>query len=71
MGRDPDGKAKMINVDENGNVKVQQSGTIPEIWGSSIDDRPPASSVEVGQIFIVANEDLDMWVSNGISWVVI
>jgi len=27
MGRDPDGKAKVINVDENGNVKVQQSGT--------------------------------------------
>ena len=27
MGRDPDGKAKIINVDENGNVKVQQSGT--------------------------------------------
>jgi hypothetical protein len=26
MGRGPDGKAKMINVDENGNVKVQQSG---------------------------------------------
>ena len=28
MGRDPDGKAKMINVDENGNVIVQQSGAI-------------------------------------------
>ena len=28
MGRDPDGKAKIINVDENGNVKVQQSGTV-------------------------------------------
>jgi len=28
MGRGPDGKAKIINVDENGNVKVQQSGTI-------------------------------------------
>ena len=27
MGRGPDGKAKIINVDENGNVKVQQSGT--------------------------------------------
>ena len=27
MGRDPDGKAKMINVDEKGNVKVQLSGT--------------------------------------------
>ena len=30
MGRDPDGKAKMINVNENGNVRVQLSGTIPE-----------------------------------------
>ena len=28
MGRDPGGEAKIINVDENGNVKVQQSGTI-------------------------------------------
>ena len=27
MGRGPDGKAKIINVDANGNVKVQQSGT--------------------------------------------
>ena len=27
MGRGPDGEAKIINVDENGNVKVQQSGT--------------------------------------------
>lgn len=52
-------------------AKVQLSGTIPEIWGSSIDDRPPASSVPVGQIFIVANENLDMWVSNGVRWVVI
>jgi len=31
MGRDPDGKAKMINVDENGNVKVQLSGTKVEL----------------------------------------
>src|SRR5690606_20178775 len=30
MGRGPDGKAKIINVDENGNVKVQQSGTVVE-----------------------------------------
>jgi len=27
MGRDPDGKAKVINVDENGNVKVQLKGS--------------------------------------------
>ena len=31
MGRGPDGKAKIINVDENGNVKVHQSGTIVKI----------------------------------------
>ena len=30
MGRGPDDKAKIINVDENGNVKVQLSGTIAE-----------------------------------------
>ncbi len=27
MGRGPDGKAKMINVDENGNVEVQLKGS--------------------------------------------
>ena len=27
MGRDPDGNAKIINVDENGNVKVQLKGS--------------------------------------------
>ena len=32
MGRGPDGKAKIINVDENGNVKVQLSGTIVELF---------------------------------------
>jgi hypothetical protein len=31
MGRGPDGKAKIINVDENGNVKVQLSGTNVEV----------------------------------------
>ena len=31
MGRGPDGKAKIINVDENGNVKVQQSGSSLEV----------------------------------------
>lgn len=28
MGRGPDGKAKIINVDENGNLKIQQVGTL-------------------------------------------
>ena len=39
MGRDPDGKAKMINVDENGNVKVLQSGTIDSLLHSVTSDR--------------------------------
>ena len=37
MGRDPDGKAKMINVDENGNVKVQQSGTVDKLIKEFVD----------------------------------
>ncbi len=68
MGRDPDGKAKMINVDENGNVKAQLSGTI---FGADISDRPPANSVPVGTIFVIANTKLDAWISNGTDWVVI
>ena len=48
MGRDPDGKAKMINVDENGNVIVQQSGTRIEevVWqGLAIADTSPQTKV--------------------------
>ena len=37
MGRGPDGKAKIINVDENGNVKVQLSGTIVETIYSNLE----------------------------------
>jgi hypothetical protein len=40
MGRDPDGKAKMINVDENGNVKVQQSGTIMALDTETKEPKP-------------------------------
>ena len=39
MGRGPNGRAKMINVDENGNVKVQLSGPITEmrdVWQATI-----------------------------------
>jgi hypothetical protein len=42
MGRGPDGKAKIINVDENGNVKVQQSGKFAEVnhsLSASVPDR--------------------------------
>ena len=35
MGRDPDGEAKIINVDENGNLKVSQSGAVVLDTGST------------------------------------
>ena len=69
MGRDPDGKAKIINVDENGNVIVQQSGTIMELYGATIDERPPANSVPVGATYMAVNTQ-DVWQSNGTDWVV-
>jgi hypothetical protein len=69
MGRDPDGKAKVINVDENGNVKVTPSGTIPVIYISRLEDRPSATEVEIGQFVILTDEELPMWVSNGVNWV--
>jgi len=71
MGRDPDGKAKIINVDENGNVKVQLSGTTMELYGVSIADRPPADTVLVGTTFTIVDESgyFQTWVSDGTKWV--
>jgi hypothetical protein len=69
MGRGPDGKAKMINVDENGNVKVQQSGNMMSIYKKTIAERPPANTVPVGTTFTLTNSNLDTWISDGIDWV--
>lgn len=57
-----------IKVGADGSLEVQLKGSIPVIWGATINDRPAASSVAVGQIFALANAALDMWISNGISW---
>ena len=70
MGRDPDGKAKIINVDENGNVKVQLSSTLTELFGASLSDRPPANRVSVGTTFMVVGDTV-VYQSNGTDWVVI
>ena len=71
MGRDPDGKAKMINVDENGNVKVQLSGTAMELYGVIIADRPPADTVPAGATFTIVDESgyFQTWISDGTKWV--
>jgi len=68
MGRDPDGKAKMINVDENGNVKVQQSGTM--VSSGLLANRPLASAVPPGFAYYSwdAPEGQEMAYSDGTNW---
>jgi hypothetical protein len=57
-----------IKVTNEGVQEVRQSGTI---FGADISDRPPANSVPVGTTFVIANAELDAWISNGTDWVVI
>jgi len=69
MGRDPDGKAKIINVDENGNVKVQQVGN--DIVIGLLADRPPASEMRGrGYYAWDAPAGQKLTYSNGTTWVV-
>ena len=63
MGRDPDGKAKMINVDETGNVKVQLKGRIDDLAAN----RPAADAVEVGTTFWAVDTG-EVSVSTGTEW---
>lgn len=42
-----------------------------EIYGATIDERPDPTTVAIGTVFILANTDLDAWISNGTEWVVI
>jgi len=59
MGRDPDGKAKMINVDENGNVKVQQSGDNVVLYKEINKIFPAETRTDVVD-FITAEEVLEL-----------
>lgn len=52
------------------NQSVQLSGTLTELFGASLSDRPPASSVSVGVTFMVVGTDI-VYQSNGTDWVVI
>ena len=53
----------------SGDQKVQLSGTIMELYGATIDERPPANSVPVGATYMAVNTQ-DVWQSNGTDWVV-
>ena len=60
MGRDPTGTAKIINVDENGNVKVQQVGTVVDIL-LEINDRTQTTSIaNVGTSISTSTLPLDI-----------
>ena len=54
----------------DGTQKVALTGTLTELFGASLSDRPPASSVSVGVTFMVVGTDI-VYQSNGTDWVVI
>ena len=65
-------KSELANIKANqlsGDQKVQLSGTIMELYGATIDERPPANSVPVGATYMAVNTQ-DVWQSNGTDWVV-
>ena len=69
MGRDPDGKAKIINVDENGNVKAQQVGN--DVVIGLLADRPPASEMRGRGYYAWDETDgHKLKYSDGTNWVV-
>jgi hypothetical protein len=71
LGKDPLGKAKYANVTESGDLKVQLSGTVMELYGATIADRPPANTVLAGATFTIVDESgyFQTWISDGTTWV--
>jgi hypothetical protein len=65
-------KAELQEIKANqlsGDQKVQLSGTSMELYGATIDEKPPANSVPVGATYMAVNTQ-DVWQSNGTDWVV-
>jgi hypothetical protein len=61
--------AAIKSAQTDGSQKVTLSGTIMELYGATIDERPPANSVPVGATYMAVNTQ-DVWQSNGTDWVV-
>jgi len=63
----PDNKLK-INAD--GSLPVQLSGSKMELYGTSLDDRPDATTVPIGATFTIvdASQEFRSWMSNGTNW---
>ena len=70
LGKDPLGKAKYANVTESGDLRVQLSGTIETLYSMDIAERPDYTTLTKPTAFVLLNEDLDTWVSDGTNdWV--
>jgi hypothetical protein len=61
--------AAIKSAQTDGSQKVTLSGNIMEIYGATVDDRPPANSVPVGAMYMVVGTE-EVWQSNGTDWVV-
>jgi len=67
-------KSELANIKANqlsGDQKVQQVGTVMELYGATIADRPPANTVLVGATFTIVDESgyFQTWISDGTKWV--
>ena len=62
--------AQVLTKLTDGTQQVQLTGTLTELFGASLSDRPPANSVSVGTTFMVVGDTV-VYQSNGTDWVVI
>ena len=62
--------AQVLTKLTDGTQQVQLTGNLTELFGASLSDRPPASSVSVGVTFMVVGDTV-VYQSNGTDWVVI
>lgn len=58
-----------VEVANDDAIPVQLSGTIMEIYGATIANRPNANSVPIGATYMAVNSQ-EVWQSNGADWVV-
>ena len=51
-------------------LPVQLSGSEMELYGTSLDDRPDATTVPIGATFTIvdASQEFKSWISDGTSW---
>ncbi len=69
IGRDDDGNAKIVSVDNDGNVNTKLTGSDMELWGATTATRPDANTVKVGTVFIaIDNGQYNATVSDGTNW---